>query len=147
MEIKKSNYSQLNEFISEINPNSNVKDIFTKINMFNVKKILKKNNNLDNTELYQFLTDNSMYKNTSIPIKKITNYNHKLFESIEIKNIINKNKNTAPGLNSISNKLLKMLPFYHIEKIRICSMKLGITQRVGTKYILNQYLNLIRTLI
>lgn len=39
------------------------------------------------------------------------------FHTQEIEDIINNSKNTAPGLNRISYKLLKLLPINHIEKL------------------------------
>lgn len=38
MEIKKSKYEKFKQFTEEINPSSNIKDIYNKINLFNEKK-------------------------------------------------------------------------------------------------------------
>lgn len=117
LEIKKAKFVKFNEFITDINPNTNVKEIYKKINLFNDKKIHKINNHLNFEELKQFLTDKSVSTGVGTQYTKCNKTNHTPFEINEIRDIIQKNKNTAPGINNISNKLLKILPLEHIEKI------------------------------
>lgn len=113
-EIKKSKQMKFREFINEVNPDTDLKSIYKRINMFNDKKSKRQNINFNGYELKTFLETNynnfnqnyapifPQYQNESITFEKIS--------ANEIKQIIAKNKNTTPGPNQISNKILKFLP-------------------------------------
>lgn len=58
LNIKKSKQLNFYQFISEINPNTTLKDIYSKINRFKDNKKKKSNYNFDNQELKDFLEFN-----------------------------------------------------------------------------------------
>ena len=113
IEIKKAKKKSWTQFINNINPNTNIKDIWASVN-----KIKNKRNNQykileekDNAKL--FLNNNfpssteqmhPPYSNQNINLNAI------IFNKNEIKDIINKNnKHTAPGTDKITYKLLKTI--------------------------------------
>lgn len=121
-EIRKTKKEKFLKFAEEINPKTNIKSIYDKINMFNEKKKKKSNCNLDDNDLVNFLNHNFEKTNNDNLSKKKTD-TCKNIETItieEIKGIIKKNKNTAPGHNKLSNKMLKVLPENQIELITKC---------------------------
>lgn len=109
LEISTSKRESWDKFTSEINPNTPLKDIYARINLFNNKRQYKPNLFIDNdAKRIELLNIN--YKNIDYdidPVYKKTNNDNISID--EIKDVINKNKNTAGGINKITNKILKLL--------------------------------------
>lgn len=114
LNIKISKRSNFQQFISEINPNTSIKDIYNKINIFNDNKKKKSNSfNFNDQQLKDFMEFNFINHNLNYhPIfssTKITESEYDVFKVHEVMDIISNNKNTSPGQNKISNKFLKIL--------------------------------------
>lgn len=119
-EIRIQKENTWNTFIQELNPNSTLKSIYRKINIFTDKKKTFSNYFLDSDDkLNRLLTHNFAISNTLHHSHNIPHpsYNTDIIDSNEIKSIIHSNKNTAPGLNHISNSILKMLNERQIETL------------------------------
>lgn len=111
-EIKIEKEKTWNEFIEELNPRSTLKSVYKKIQIFNPLKNKKCSNNsfLDsNNKLNQLLNHNYTQINFHSNFDYLKEINNDKIEETEIIKIIDNNKNTAPGENEISNKILKML--------------------------------------
>lgn len=136
VEIKKSKRCKFQDFIEEINPNTDIKTIYKKINLFNDKKRKNTSYNFSDTDLTDFVDYN--YRNFNINYSPNFNYNkiteeqYSAFKKEEIENIIKKNKNTAPGSNKISNRILKLLNISLVEKITLLFNKIMINQKFPT---------------
>lgn len=101
-----------NNFIEEINPNSSLKSIYNKINLFNPTKDRSRRANtfLDSDDkLKKLMLHNYAHNAKCINFNYLREYNNDEITAQEITKIINNNKNTAPGENGISNKILKFL--------------------------------------
>lgn len=113
LNIKISKRSNFEKFISEINPNTSIKDIYSKINIFNDKKKKSSSFNFDDQGLRDFMEFNYHNHNSNyLPnfnFNKITEFDYEVFKVQEITDIITKNKNTSPGQNKVPNKFLKLL--------------------------------------
>lgn len=116
-EIKLEKEKTWNKFIEEINPANSLKDIYRRLNLFNPNRKNYSNEFLNTHEkLNKLLAHN--YQNTNVyrkPNYVAHNFNNDTIPSQIIKEIIHKNKNTAPGCNNISNQILKMLSDDQIE--------------------------------
>lgn len=133
LEIKKSKKEKFQEFIEDINPNADIKSIYQKINIFNNKKRKKENYNFSDNQIKDFINFNyKNFQNNYKPIfnsRKIKENDYLSFKKDEIENIIKKNKNTAPGHNKISNKILKLLNNKSIDKITYLLNKTMMNQK------------------
>lgn len=113
LNIKISKRNSFQQFINEINPNTSIKDIYSKINLFNDKKKNSSNYNFNDQQIKDFLEFNFTNHNSNyLPnfnFSKINESDYEIFKVQEITDIISKNKNTSPGHNKISNKILKFL--------------------------------------
>lgn len=115
LEIKKSKKASWDEFTSEIHPSCSIKDIYAKINLFNNKKKKSFSSFLDSRAKYNELVQTN-YTDINYELKSVDKQlNNDIVSSSQISEIINSNKNTAGGINNISNKILKMLSQDQIE--------------------------------
>lgn len=113
-EIKLSKRRAWEEFTADINPSTSIRDIYKKINILNKKRQTHKNNYLDSIDKNQKLLHLN-YDTIDYTLEEVEKQlNSDAFLVEEIAAIINKNKNSAGGVNGISNKILKMLKPAHL---------------------------------
>lgn len=121
MEIKRTKKEKFLEFIDDIKPHTSLKEIYNKINIFNKKKIKRKCINLNDDELIKFIGQwqNNIIQQASNgnSIENSINDEYERITAEEIGMVIKNKKNTAPGINKISYKILKMLPITHFAKL------------------------------
>lgn len=120
LEIKRSKKNSWNNFINEINPNSNSKIIWDKINRIHKQNKYKFNLIDDKHNAQQFLNQN--FPNN--PKKEILPFDPKLvhrfeneFSVKEISNVILNSSKTTPGHDNISYRLWKNLKYEYEEKL------------------------------
>lgn len=120
-EIKIQKENTWNAFIEDVNPNNSLKSVYKKINIFNPskKKQASSSNFLDSNEKINELLQinyksNFVYPNFNVSTLR---YNNDQIDYNEIKKIIKDSKNTAPGINNISNQVLKILNDEQIIKL------------------------------
>lgn len=113
-EIKQSKQHSWDKFTSEINPSTSLKEIYQKINKLNNKKNKQGSLFLDSNQKMEDLI-NMNYTNQNINVTNIERAtNCDILNIDDIFYIIQTNKNTASGINNISNKILKMLTYEQI---------------------------------
>lgn len=112
LEIKKQKQLTWNTFIEDINPTHTLKSIYKKINLFNPAKKRGINNAfLDSNDKLKQLLENSYVTNNNYSLinQTLLTYNSDILNYNDLKEIINDSKNTAAGINNISNQVLKLL--------------------------------------
>lgn len=129
--IKKYKRESWLQFIDSINPDCSSKEIWDKINKFKGRHKYQKNNffNIENN-MEEFLSANFQSQNIEIrrQIRIVTPIEDDLFKPSEIQLIIRENKNSTPGLDKISNKLLKFLTYPQIVILTNHLNKIWISQ-------------------
>lgn len=112
-EIKREKRNKWHEFIQEINPRTDIKTIWTRINQ--VRKTLEDSHkqNILNTKANKEFFLKSNFKESTVKTsinKTLLDENPKKFTAADkIKELILKTRNSAPGTDQISNQLLKNL--------------------------------------
>lgn len=119
--IIKAKRDKWNEFIEDINPSMTPKEFWRRVNLLNSKKVRERSTIINTSDkIMQFLHYNfKESSNQTSPINNITlNANVPDITSYdEVVKLIHKSKNTAPGINGISNSILKNLNENHVKCI------------------------------
>lgn len=109
--IQQKQYSW-NSFLDSINPTTNIRDIYRKVNLFNpCKARVNQASFLDsNQKLHAVLDYNySIHGSTNTDMYAAPQRNDEVVDSNQIYDLIRNLNNTAPGINNISNAILKLL--------------------------------------
>lgn len=119
MAIKKSKQECWKSFIENISPDHSSQEIWNNINKFKGKHKASNTFFTLNNNMTEFLKTNfenqtdNINRNIQAEVLSSEDY----FHSNEISRIIKNNKNTAPGIDNVSNKVLKFLSSEQIETL------------------------------
>lgn len=128
-EIKINKQVAWNKFAAEINPDTTIKDIYRKINIFNNKRKKNQTSFIDSKNKFDELLklNYTQIDYSLVQIEKQVNTD--IFHYEEVYEVIHNNKNSAGGINNITNKILKLLNINQIEKITELLNKMWNTQQ------------------
>lgn len=121
IEIKRAKKENWTKLVESINPDSSSKEIWNKINAIHKRK--KDKFNLlfeDISKAEEFVKANFPNENKEINLPYNPDNIHRFVDEFsvkEIKNILDKSKNTSPGIDNISYRLLKNLDDNQIIKL------------------------------